>query len=490
MADSSMFIVPQTIGYILCCKCGIPIAPNGANMCTPCLQSEEDITEGLRKRATVIYCPKCDMYLGPQDKMVKAPLESKELLNICLKKLVDLRKVTVVDAAFVWTEPHSKRIKVKLKVQKEVRNGSIKDQAYVVEYVVQDHMCKNCSRVQANPDMWVAAVQLRQHVSHRRTLFYLEQIILKHDAAVRAINIKPMNQGIDFFFDNRSHAMNFVNFLGNVAPLKNRHDKQLVSRDSHSNTYNYRYTFSVEICPICREDLICLPPKVAANLGNLGPLVICTKVAKRIALLDPFTLRNCFLSADLYWRAPFKPMFTSRQLVKYIVLDVEPVSYEINVGATQYKLADVQVARESDFGRNDNIFYVRTHLGNILKAGDFALGYDIGVAYSNDIELERYRNFHLPDAILIQKIRGELGKNEPHSTNASSSHLPSEYQEFLIDLEDNPELRFNISLSGNTECHPSESTSNGGNVPCLPLEELLEDLDLSEEEDGEDCMKE
>ncbi|KAJ7968501.1 60S ribosomal export protein NMD3 [Quillaja saponaria] len=278
--------------------------------------------------------------------------------------------------------------------------------------------------------MWVTAVQLRQHVSHRRTLFYLEQIILKHDAAVRAINIKPTNQGIDFFFDNRSHAMNFVNFLGNFAPLKNRHDKQLVSRDSHSYTYNYRYTLSVEICPICREDLIYLPPKVSANLGNLGPLVISTKVKNGISLLDPFTLRNCFLSADL------------------------------------------------------------TYLGNVLKAGDFALGYDIGVTNSNDIELEMSRNFHHPDAILIEKIHGEPGERDPGNKNESSSHLSLEYQEFLRDLEDNSELRINISLSRNTECHSLESTTNVGNVPCVPPVELFEDLDLSEEEDGEDSMRE
>ena len=30
-------------------------------------------------------------------------------------------QVRLVDAGFVWTEPHSKRIKVKLTIQKEVR---------------------------------------------------------------------------------------------------------------------------------------------------------------------------------------------------------------------------------------------------------------------------------------------------------------------------------------------------------------------------------
>ena len=39
---------------------------------------------------------------------------------MCLKKLKGLSKVHLVDAGFVWTEPHSKRVKVKLTIQKEV----------------------------------------------------------------------------------------------------------------------------------------------------------------------------------------------------------------------------------------------------------------------------------------------------------------------------------------------------------------------------------
>jgi nonsense-mediated mRNA decay protein 3 len=52
---------------------------------------------------------------------VPAELESRELLTLCLKKLKGLQKVRLVDAGFIWTEPHSRRIKVKLTIQKEVR---------------------------------------------------------------------------------------------------------------------------------------------------------------------------------------------------------------------------------------------------------------------------------------------------------------------------------------------------------------------------------
>ncbi|KAL9999460.1 putative ribosomal export protein Nmd3 [Helianthus debilis subsp. tardiflorus] len=505
--EAGMFTVQQTVGSVLCCKCGILMAPNAANMCVKCLRSEVDITEGLQKHVIIIHCPECDCYLQPPRTWLKAQVESKELLTFCVKRLKNLNKVRLIHAEFIWTEPHSKRIKVKLRVQKEVLNGAVLEQAYMVEYVVHDQMCESCSRVQANPDQWVAAVQLRQHVSHRRTFFYLEQLILKHDAAVRAIRIKQMDRGIDFFFANRSHAVKFVEFIQKVVPVKSRNDKQLVSQDTKSNNYNYKYTFSVEICPICREDLVCLPPKLATSLGNLGPLVICTKISNSIALLDPLTLRHCFLDAEQYWRASFTSLLSSKQLVEYVVLDVDPISSEVNVGGSKYVMADAQVARVSDFGKNDTMFMVRTHLGHLLNAGDYALGYDLHAANSNDMEIDKYKGLVMPEVILVkksyeetrQKKRGKPRawklKSLPIEVDASDTRgradeekMNKEYEQFLRDLEEQPELRFNISLYRNKEYQPSEmaSVTDGEDAPSVPLEELLDDLKLSDEEGDDD----
>ena len=93
----------------------------------------------------------------------------------------------MVDAGFVWTEPHSRRIKVKLTIQKEVGlrripgwiedvtnrvpglyiqvlSSAILQQVFVVEYVVQHQMCEECHRRNAQ-DFWRAVVQVRQKVS-------------------------------------------------------------------------------------------------------------------------------------------------------------------------------------------------------------------------------------------------------------------------------------------------------------------------------------
>ncbi|KAI3708065.1 hypothetical protein L2E82_37097 [Cichorium intybus] len=478
-----MFRVQQTAGSVLCCTCGIPMAPNAANMCATCLRSQVDITAGFQRHLTIIHCPECDRSLQPPRTWLKTPLESKELLTFCLKRLNNPNQIRLIHAEFIWTEPHSKRIKVKLKVQKEVLNGVVLEQAYIVEYILQNQMCDSCSRVQANPVQWVAVVQLRQQVAHRRTFFYLEQLILKHDAAMRAIRIKQTNRGIDFFFANRSHASNFVVFVEIFVPIRKRYGKQLVSHDTKSNNYNYKYTFSVEICPICREDLVCPPPNLA-----LGRLLICTKISTGIEFLDLLTLRHRVLEAKEYWRTPFTSLLSSKQLVEFVVLDLNNLD-KVNVSGSKYYMADVQVARVSDFGKNDTIFFVRTHLGQILKPGDYALGYDLRAANMNDMELDKYRG-EIPEVILVKKSYEERRKKQRGKQRSwklktlnmevdGDETMNDEYEEFCRDLEENPELRFNISLYRNEEYQPS----NDDDPPSVPLEELLADVKLNDEDD-------
>ncbi|KAI3995369.1 hypothetical protein MKX01_032498 [Papaver californicum] len=444
-----MFRIQQTVGTVLCCKCGILMAPNASNMFVKCLRSEVDITEGLQKSVIIMYCPECNSYLQPPRTWIKCEIESKELLTFCVKRLKNLNKVRLIHAEFIWTEPHSKRIEVKVRVQKEVLNGVVLEQDYLVEYVVQDHLCES------------------YNMSHRRTFFYLEQLILKHDAALRAIKIKQMDHGIDFFFGNRSHDLKFVDFVG-----------KLVSHDEKSSIYNYKYKFSVVICPNCREDLICLPPKTALSLSNQVPA----------ALLYPLTLRMSYMVADQYWRMPFKALLSSRRLVEYIVLDMEPMISEVNVGRTTYALADVQVARVSDFGKNDLIF-------NALPLhNNYALGYDLYGANGNDIEIDKYKGLVIPDAILIKKSYKEkrLQKHDkPRAWKLKSMNMEvdnsnrkldeekmrKEEEEFLKDVEENPEMALNISLYRNKEYQPSVMTDADDDGP-LPLDQMLAGLEL------------
>ncbi|EFO89060.1 hypothetical protein CRE_14247 [Caenorhabditis remanei] len=127
----------QTVGLMACCEYGVAIEPNPANMCSGCLRSRVDITEGIQRSCTIYMCKFCDRYFVPPSAWMRAELESRELLSICLKKLKPmLTKVRLTDACFVWSEAHSKHIKVKITIQKEVFTNTILQQAVVVEFTV------------------------------------------------------------------------------------------------------------------------------------------------------------------------------------------------------------------------------------------------------------------------------------------------------------------------------------------------------------------
>eukprot|EP00955_Chlamydomonas_euryale_P096452 365012-Chlamydomonas_euryale.AAC.1 len=96
---------------------------------------------------------------------------------------------------------------------------------------------------------------------------------MKHGADVNCVKITDIHEGVDFFFANRAHACKLVDFLQSVVPVRFRTDKQLVSHDTHNNTYNYKYTFSVEIIPVCKDDLVFLPAKLKSNVYDGYPVI-------------------------------------------------------------------------------------------------------------------------------------------------------------------------------------------------------------------------
>eukprot|EP00884_Botryococcus_braunii_P021791 jgi/Botrbrau1/8296/Bobra.0251s0024.1 len=92
-AAQSFFIPPETRGNVLCCLCGTSIPPNRTSMCIACIRSQVDITEGIQKQVSILWCKECERYLQPPKHWVRAALESKELLTFCLKRIKGLSKV-------------------------------------------------------------------------------------------------------------------------------------------------------------------------------------------------------------------------------------------------------------------------------------------------------------------------------------------------------------------------------------------------------------
>ena len=106
-----------TPGCVACCLCGAATLADQlvSGMCVPCTASQIDLTEGIEKDLEVEMCKTCGLWFrNPQ--WVPLEPESAELLSLCVKRIRGLKKLKLVDASWIWTEPHSRRLKLRLTV--------------------------------------------------------------------------------------------------------------------------------------------------------------------------------------------------------------------------------------------------------------------------------------------------------------------------------------------------------------------------------------
>ncbi|KAJ5727359.1 ribosome-binding protein [Penicillium malachiteum] len=495
---------------ILCCNCGSPIdgTTSAGALCQDCLRLNVDVSQGIQREGTLHCCRDCERWLQPPNSWVVASPESKELLAVCLRRLRGLSKVRIIDASFIWTEPHSRRIKVKITIQQEAFQGTIIQQTFEVEYVVASQQCDDCKKSYTH-NTWRASVQVRQKVPHKRTFLYLEQLILKNGAHKDTVNIKEAKDGLDFFFAQRNHAEKMVDFLCSVVPCKTKKSQELISMDIHTSTKSYKFSFSVELIPICKDDLVALPIKLARQLGNISPLSLCYRVGTSVNLLDPSTLQTSDVPTNTYWRSPFRTLADVTELKEFIILDIEPTGHSVG----KFHLAEATVARASDLGSNDITYFTRTHLGGVLHVGDSVLGYHISGTMFNDenfeaIEASSQYSSTVPDVILVKKFyaRKKKPKNrawrikrmareyedealaapqqKSRREEQEANRLEEDFEAFLRDIEEDQELRQTLDLykarkqrvSDDAMDEDEDNESDDG-VPQINMDELLDDFD-------------
>ncbi|OKL57689.1 60S ribosomal export protein NMD3 [Talaromyces atroroseus] len=503
----------QPEATILCCNCGCPIDGTSAAgaLCHDCIKLTVDISQDIQRESALHFCRDCERWLQPPNTWVSAALESRELLALCLRKLRGLSRVRIIDASFIWTEPHSRRVKVKITIQQEAFQGTILQQTFEVEYVVSTQQCPDCAKSFTHHS-WRACVQVRQKVPHKRSFLYLEQLMLKHNAHRDTINIKEAKDGLDFFFSQRNHAEKLVDFLSSVAPVRVKKSQELISMDIHTSTRAYKITYAAELIPICKDDLVALPLKLARSLGNIHPLTICFRVGTSISLLDPTTLQTADVPSAVYWRQPFKNLADVQELVEFVVMDIEPVGESKG----RFFLAEITVARASEMGVNDNTYFTRTHLGGVLHVGDSVLGYHLTGTNFNDPNFDAIQESNqygstIPDVVLVRKYYAR--KKKPKSRNwklrrmaleeeeparkQDADRLEADFEMFLRDIEEDQELRSTLSLykaknekrqadkMDVVEEDQMEEDSSEDEAPKINMDELLDEFDELNMEDAE-----
>lgn len=202
------------------------------------------------------------------------------------------------------------------------------------------------------------------------------------------------------------------------------------------------------------------------------------RVTSSITLLDPSTLQVAEVSGGTYWHHPFRSVLTGRQMVEFVVLDVELHSESRDQSAVpdlrafnkqslslNHRLgrATITVAKSSDLGQNDEQYETISHMGHVLKAGDTVLGYDVTHANlisdsDSDKRLDRRQQQQI---VLVRKTYTAKQTNRRHRyqleqlpkdrsdkaiKRSEQQQLEMDQEEFLRQLEDDAELRRELNV--------------------------------------------
>lgn len=515
-------------------------------MCSTCANSLINITDSITTQALISFCKTCGRYSRPP--WVRLKPESNEMMSFLLSKVKGLKGLKLIDSNFIWTEPHSKKIKIKLTVQKEI-DKILKQSSLIVDFTEEWTQCDDCKKT-FTPHTWNACVQVRQKVNHKRTFLYLEQAVLKHKMHDKALNIKEKPEGVDFFFKNRSHANTFSDFVHSILPGKIKQSKQLVSHDQWSNVYNYKYTYMIEIAPLSKDDIIVLNKEQFKQLGGIGPVMLCYKISTNIHLVDPLTFEIIEFDENTYWKHNFRSYIDRECLEEFVIQNIEiEVDYKTlnnskSVTATsiynevdmennslsnnnyskstnykntknkvntssvnnafknkrnnhKFKIARVDCTKincnNSSSGDGVKLYSFRTHLGDKLRIGDVALGYDLTAINNNVFECD-ISNF--PEIVLVKKKHNRSNnkrlwklkrmdiEKEKKIVKDKNNNEEKQYEDFLQDLEEDKEITNNVNIYID-DAAINELTSKFENIS-IDKKELLKkelkhyDMDIEE----------
>merc|ERR1712113_899299 len=389
-----------------CVSCGITIEYSETRLCLNCTHKQIDIFDGIQKHCYLTYCNNCERYLQPPNHWIRKGPDSKDLLLLCINKIKGLSKAKLVNACFIRTEPNSQKIKIKLTIQKKAYSNLIVQQSYVINFSLKSCLCSDCNRAKTDTKRWSSVVQVRQFVEHKRTLQMLEHLTVKHGADFNCSQIDKKTFGLDIYYNSHSQGIKFVNFLKTIAPIRYRvGGMQLVSRETHKNVFKVKHTYCVEIPPLCVDDIVWLSKNLCSKLSNIGPIVLCIKITNVIHIIDPITLLILEITAKHYWEFPFMSLISSKQLQKYVILQLESnESYR-----SKYLLVNVLIAKLIKLGLNCKTFNVKTYLGHQLKVGDIVLGYEMSKTSTQEkiYQHKKIKNI-LPDVIIVRKSCRDL----------------------------------------------------------------------------------
>jgi nonsense-mediated mRNA decay protein 3 len=342
-------------------------------------------------------------------------------------------------------------------VQKEAISGTFLRQTLVITFKVTLLQCPDCVEAATPREHWISKVQIRQDSPHKRTLFWLEQTILSHRAHEHAMTIQRKHRGVDFHFSDKPSGQRFTNFLKTQLPVDVKQSGKQVGEDLQCGTLDMRFSFSVRVPSLNRRELIALSPRLIRGTGGHSVVAIVHKISKKIKLIDPASATMMCIDGPNYWERPFQAALSLSSLSRFVVISIEPAGPRLG----KFQCADVELVDEDTYA--DQVI-VRSHLGLELREGEPCIGYDLRTAILPDDLQDAFAKQRVPDIVIVGRCQAADSRRQRRRAWHVRELAPSddaeqaEFDGFLDDLENDPDLRKGINIYRNSNT-PSDTSA-------------------------------
>ncbi len=417
-ATSTGFSLPE-IGRILCCLCGASIVPNEAAMCQTCLKVQYQSEFPKSYEIELTQCSKCDKWHHKQSLWIAHEPESPELLSFCLKKIPFFsnpsnNSIKILDSNWIWTEPHSKRLKLYVNYEHKLTNYqslAITNQIQS-EFIIKNKQCMECI-YENNDHKWNAMIQLRAFTASSsvssmisnalnvavlnthimsKVFYQIETLLIQSKLYQIILDIETVNMstqrssnsdhhngqhkqqanavtnGLNLYFAHKNQAERVTSFLSEYFPLIIKTSKKVISSDLKNHTSRYEHIILMELLPVNRHDLLVIPKQLHGKFD----LMLVTKISSMVHGINPRTLHPYSISVTKYCQYAFPTIVNEKYLTPFIVLDITPIYHDGEGGGSGSSVysTSASVASEKSNAKKKRHNHKKVNKSDVWLAGD------------------------------------------------------------------------------------------------------------------------
>jgi len=360
------------------------------------IAADSELNVSLPKELNIQQCPTCQKLKKPP--YVHVEWESNEMMVLLLQRLKPfLSEYTVESSNFIYTECHSKRIQIKLRIKHKMNNSLSQ---HDILFKIMSEQCSPCQR-RYTPHQYQAVVQIRLRSREKGAIASIFNKVVKQKAIENACGLMEQQYGFDVYFNSRSDAQTLVHAIEANHLVSTDLSKTLKSHNRQCNTYDYVFTFICTVANIKRRDII-----IVEDDKRVFAVGLVQNIGLNLTVLSLPTMDVIKISGhSLMTKHKTHEIKSKSDTCHFMVVDIEEGGH--------MKLLRVKFshATETYESLTDTLLSCRSPLCQHAVVGDVVIGYQLVDDCGNNIinetvELLGLKGIsNMPDVLLLDTVK-------------------------------------------------------------------------------------